>query len=154
TAGDFRLTLKVKLVPDLGNSGVQFRSEALPGGDVKGYQADVGAGWWGKLYEEHGRGLLGKKAGAPLVRAGDWNDYEIVAVRGRRRERRGGRRGRQRGAAAPHRQAVRGPRRPGRRPPRHLRAAAAFRGADGGALPRPAAGSGPGPAEVKRLPMG
>src|SRR5262249_50323241 len=58
TAGDFRLTLRVKLVPDAGNSGVQFRSEALPGGDVKGYQADVGAGWWGKLYEEHGRGLL------------------------------------------------------------------------------------------------
>ena len=30
----------------------------LPNGEVAGYQADIGAGWWGKLYEEHGRGLL------------------------------------------------------------------------------------------------
>ena len=57
-ATDFRLSLEVKLTPDSGNSGVQFRSEALPGGEVKGYQADIGAGWWGKLYEEHGRALL------------------------------------------------------------------------------------------------
>ena len=55
---DFRLSLKVKLVPNRENSGIQFRSEALPDGDVKGPQADVGLGWWGKLYEEHGRGLL------------------------------------------------------------------------------------------------
>src|SRR5207302_479040 len=39
---DFRLRVKVKLVPDGGNSGIQFRSEALAEGEVKGYQADVG----------------------------------------------------------------------------------------------------------------
>ena len=58
TATDFRLTLKVKLVPNKENSGMQFRSEALPDGEMKGPQADVGAGWWGKLYEENGRGLI------------------------------------------------------------------------------------------------
>ena len=79
-AGDFRLMLKIKLTPNKENSGVQFRSEALPNGDVKGYQADVGLGWWGKLYEEHGREILSNKPGDPFVKAGQWNDYEIIAV--------------------------------------------------------------------------
>ena len=30
---------------------------------MKGYQADVGPGWWGKLYEENGRGLLWDEVG-------------------------------------------------------------------------------------------
>jgi putative membrane-bound dehydrogenase-like protein len=78
--GDFRLTLEVKLTPNSENSGVQFRSEELPGGEVKGYQADVGLGWWGKLYEEHGRGLLTKEGGDKHIKENDWNRYEIVAV--------------------------------------------------------------------------
>ncbi|HVX11184.1 MAG TPA: PVC-type heme-binding CxxCH protein [Pirellulales bacterium] len=83
-AGDFRLTLEVKLVANAGNSGIQFRSESLDGvegqeGEVKGYQADVGAGWWGKLYEEHGRGLLWDRSGEAHVKSGEWNAYEIVA---------------------------------------------------------------------------
>lgn len=77
---DFRLTLKVKLVRNEGNSGVQFHSEALPDGEMKGPQADVGADWWGKVYEESGRGLLWPKSAEEHVRIGDWNDYEIVAV--------------------------------------------------------------------------
>jgi hypothetical protein len=79
-ADDFRLTVKVKLVPNKENSGIQFRSEALPNGDVRGYQADVGAGWWGKLYEEHGREILSKTPGDPFVKVDDWNEYEIIAV--------------------------------------------------------------------------
>lgn len=79
-AGDFRLTLEVKLVKNQGNSGVQFRSEAQPGGAVKGYQADVGAGWWGKLYEEHGRALLWPQSGESHLQVGEWNRYEITAV--------------------------------------------------------------------------
>jgi putative membrane-bound dehydrogenase-like protein len=78
-AGDFRLKVKVKLIPDAGNSGIQFRSEALSGGEIKGPQADVGAGWWGKLYEENGRGLVWDKSGEPFVKANDWNEYEVVA---------------------------------------------------------------------------
>jgi putative membrane-bound dehydrogenase-like protein len=79
-ADDFRLTVKVKLVPNKENSGIQFRSEALPNGDVRGYQADVGAGWWGKLYEEHGREVLSARSGDPFVKVDHWNEYEVVAV--------------------------------------------------------------------------
>lgn len=78
-ASDFRLTLQVKLVNNEGNSGVQFRSVALPDGEMKGDQADVGAGWWGKLYEENGRGLIWKESGEKYVKPGEWNTYEIVA---------------------------------------------------------------------------
>ena len=59
---------------------MQFRSEALPDGEMKGPQADVGVGWWGKLYEESGRGVLSdNKSGEKLVKVDDWNEYEIVA---------------------------------------------------------------------------
>src|SRR5919197_2737501 len=82
-AENFRLSLKVKLVPNAGNSGVQFRSEALPDGEMKGPQADIGAGWWGKLYEESGRGLLVKEGGEKFVKVDDWNEY-VVEARGSR----------------------------------------------------------------------
>ncbi len=78
SADDFKLTLEVKLVDNAGNSGIQFRSRA-DDGEVSGYQADVGAGWWGKLYEEHGRALLWDKSGEEHVQSGRWNRYEIVA---------------------------------------------------------------------------
>ena len=78
--GDFELSLKVRLTPNSGNSGIQFRSLPLPNGEVRGYQADIGAGWWGKLYEEQGRGLLWKQSGESSVKPGDWNEYRIVAV--------------------------------------------------------------------------
>ena len=78
--GDFRLTVQVKLVANEGNSGIQFRSESLPGGEVKGYQADVGIGWWGKVYEENGRGLLWKDSGEAHVKPGEWNRYEIECI--------------------------------------------------------------------------
>ena len=55
---DFRLSVQVKLVKNEGNSGIQFRSIELADGEMKGDQADIGPGWWGKLYEENGRGLL------------------------------------------------------------------------------------------------
>jgi putative membrane-bound dehydrogenase-like protein len=78
-AADFRLTLKVKLVPNKENSGVQFRSESLPDGEVRGPQADIGLGWWGKLYEENARGVIWDKSGETHVKVDDWNEYEIVA---------------------------------------------------------------------------
>ncbi len=79
SASDFRLTLQVKLVDNAGNSGIQFRSEPLENGEMKGYQADIGPDWWGKLYEESGRALLWPKSGEAHVKAGDWNTYEVVA---------------------------------------------------------------------------
>jgi len=80
TADNFRLSFDVKLVGNQGNSGVQFRSEALPEGEVRGYQADIGVGWWGKLYEENRRGLLWKQSGEAHVKNGEWNHYEIEAI--------------------------------------------------------------------------
>ncbi len=77
---DFRLTLSVQLVGDAGNSGIQFRSRELEGGAVTGYQADVGPGWWGRLYEELGRGLLVSEGAEAAVRPGEWNTYTITAV--------------------------------------------------------------------------
>jgi putative heme-binding domain-containing protein len=79
TVEDFRLTLKIKLVPNKENSGVQFHSDALPDGEMRGPQADVGLGWWGKLYEENGRGMVWDKSGEKHVKADQWNEYEIVA---------------------------------------------------------------------------
>jgi putative heme-binding domain-containing protein len=79
--GDFRLVVKVKLVPDGANSGIQFRSQPLPNSpEMKGYQADIGKGWWGKLYEESGRGLLWNKDNEDAVKKEDWNTYEVLAV--------------------------------------------------------------------------
>jgi putative membrane-bound dehydrogenase-like protein len=80
-AKNFRLSLEVKLVKDQGNSGVQFRSEMLDGfNEMRGYQADIGPDWWGKLYEENGRTLLWKKSGEQFLKKGDWNKYEVEAV--------------------------------------------------------------------------
>jgi hypothetical protein len=72
--------LEVKLTPNSENSGIQFRSRPQSNGEVKGYQADAGAGWWGKLYEELGRGLLWEKSGEQHVLENEWNRYEILAV--------------------------------------------------------------------------
>lgn len=78
-ARDFRLELEVKLAGDQGNSGIQIRSEALANGEMRGDQADIGPGWWGKLYEENGRGLLWDKSGEAHLKRGDWNRYEVIA---------------------------------------------------------------------------
>lgn len=82
---DFRLIVEIKLVPDGGNSGIQIRSVPIEGGEARGCQADVGAGWWGKLYEESARGILYPKKGqefdgGKFVKKDDWNVYEVVAV--------------------------------------------------------------------------
>jgi putative heme-binding domain-containing protein len=77
-AEDFHLKLEVKLVGNAGNSGIQFRSQTTAEG-MMGYQADIGPGWWGKLYEEEGRALLWDKSGEAHVKNGDWNVYEVHA---------------------------------------------------------------------------
>ena len=79
---DFYLTVDVKLTPDDRNAGIQFRSKPVDAhGQAIGYQADVGAGVWGKLYHEHGRGKLDWNDNATgAVKPGQWNTYEILAV--------------------------------------------------------------------------
>lgn len=76
---DFKLTVKVKLTPNKENSGIQFRSVPIEGGEMRGPQADIGQGWWGKLYEESGRALLVKEGLEKAVKVDDWNDYVIEA---------------------------------------------------------------------------
>src|SRR5260370_158309 len=46
-------------------------------------EADVGLGWWGKLYEENGRAILSDQTGDPYVNQDDGNTYEIMAVDGK-----------------------------------------------------------------------
>ena len=45
---NFKLSLKVKLTPNKENSGIQFRSVPLPDGEMRGPQADIGAGLVGQ----------------------------------------------------------------------------------------------------------
>jgi len=84
--GNFILRLQFKLAgTGFVNAGVQFRSERLrePAHEMTGYQADLGEKFWGSLYDESRRNrvLLGPDQAqmASLVKAGDWNDYEIRA---------------------------------------------------------------------------
>ena len=78
---DFILRAETKLRNH--NSGIQFRSEALPNWVVRGLQADMAQGnWWGSIYDEKGkRGTIvngWKGKGETVLRSSDWNDYEIT----------------------------------------------------------------------------
>ena len=78
---DFYLALDVRLTPNDRNAGIQFRSQPHGEYEAQGYQADVGASWWGKLYHESGRGMLdASERGQQAVKPGEWNRYEILAV--------------------------------------------------------------------------
>ena len=79
---NFHLSLQVKQVPFAGNGGIQFRSERQQNGSAVGYQADIGKGWWGSLYHEHGRKILAKNKlkESEYLKPEQWNNYEILAV--------------------------------------------------------------------------
>jgi hypothetical protein len=89
TFGDFELRLKFKLLGgDSANAGVQFRTKRIPNNhEVIGYQADMGSGWWGALYDESRRKKVlkgpDKEKMKAVVKAGDWNDY-VIRAEGRR----------------------------------------------------------------------
>src|ERR1043166_3517252 len=58
TYGDFELKVKFKLLGDKksANAGVQIRTKRIPKHhEVSGYQADIGQGYWGALYDESRR---------------------------------------------------------------------------------------------------
>jgi hypothetical protein len=82
--GDFVLRLEFHMPGDKMNAGVQFRSQRIPDDhEVIGYQADMGDGWWGALYDESRRNtLLAKPDDAVIARAlvkDGWNQYAIYA---------------------------------------------------------------------------
>lgn len=82
---DFELRLGVKLLGgDKANAGVQFRTKRIPNDhEVSGYQADMGVGWWGALYDESRRKKVLKGPDQAKMQAvikdGEWNDYTIRA---------------------------------------------------------------------------
>jgi hypothetical protein len=84
TYGDFELKVKFKLLGDRkqANAGVQFRTKRIPDHhEVIGYQADVGQGYWGALYDESRRKRILAKPDeevvAKAVKYDDWNEYTI-----------------------------------------------------------------------------
>lgn len=85
TYGDFELRLKVKLLGgDGANAGIQFRTRRIPNHhEVSGYQADMGIGYWGALYDESRRNkvLAGPdhEKMKSVVKADEWNEYVIRA---------------------------------------------------------------------------
>ena len=79
---DFELRLKFKLAGQGVNGGVQIRSQRIPNDhEVRGYQADLGDGYWGSLYDESRRNKILAAADPAMVKAAlkrdDWNDYKI-----------------------------------------------------------------------------
>jgi hypothetical protein len=87
--GDFELRLRVKLLGGEGaNAGIQFRTKRIPNDhEVSGYQADMGTGWWGALYDESRRNKVLKgpdqEKMKSVIKVDDWNDY-VVRAEGRR----------------------------------------------------------------------
>ena len=86
TYTNFALRLKFKLTGSEGfvNGGVQIRSQRVPNdSEMIGYQADIGEGWFGAIYDESRRNkVMAKPAEADVkkaVKPGEWNDYEIRA---------------------------------------------------------------------------
>jgi mono/diheme cytochrome c family protein/glucose/arabinose dehydrogenase len=95
---NFRLSLEYKLIGTEGfvNAGVQFRSQRTtnPPNEMIGYQADIGHGHTGSLYDESRRKKFLARAGAgyggvgvkdeseiaALEKKGEWNKYEIQAM--------------------------------------------------------------------------
>ena len=105
---DFEFSLEYRISGPSANSGIQYRSVRENSGHAAGYQADLDGGktWLGRIYDEHGRGLIvergtlttidrnGKrdafafrdaKALAAVARQDDWNHYRILC-RGHRTE--------------------------------------------------------------------
>jgi hypothetical protein len=106
---DFEIRFSYRFEGGWGNSGLQYRSVDKGNFVVGGYQADmeVGKEYSGILYEEGGRGILARRgqkvvirddpaqAGKPKIevtgtvgvsseiqagiKAGDWNDYVVIA---------------------------------------------------------------------------
>jgi hypothetical protein len=81
--GDFELELGFFLDEGV-NSGVQIRSQRIPGShETIGYQADLGEGYWGAIYDESRRNrvLVAPPEGLieQILDRDGWNKYRIVA---------------------------------------------------------------------------
>ncbi len=84
TYGNFILRFRIHLLNNVGNTGVQIRSQREQGStEMIGYQADGGPTWWGNLYDESRRRITLVEADTALIdrilKPNDWNDYEVYA---------------------------------------------------------------------------
>ena len=83
TYKNFVLTLEVQLRGGpRANAGIQIRTKRIPTHhEVIGYQADMGQGWWGSLYDESRRRTMLAKADPAVIKKvlkpDDWNKYVI-----------------------------------------------------------------------------
>lgn len=79
---EFRCLFRLSGDPKTGliNSGLQYRS-AIRGTKIIGYQADIGKGYWGDIYDEHRRNKALVKGDMStlkhLLNEDDWNSYTI-----------------------------------------------------------------------------
>jgi len=109
TVADFDLSLHYRITGGpTANSGIQIRSQKDASGHAAGYQCDLDDGklWLGRIYDEHGRGLIGERGAltkiAPdgkrhvipfseppsltrFAKAHEWNHY-LIRARGPRIE--------------------------------------------------------------------
>ena len=72
---------------DSSNSGVQVRSVRIPGTEMRGYQADIGQGYWGCLYDESRRNKVlapASERALAAIHKNAWNHYSIRCMGGRR----------------------------------------------------------------------
>ncbi len=80
---DFELSVMIKMVGDAdANSGVCIRINPTSWDDAPGYQADMGKGYWGSLWEERRAGMVQKfpdSLVSKIVKQNDWNHYYIIA---------------------------------------------------------------------------
>jgi hypothetical protein len=84
----FELRLKFKAIGKGVNGGVQIRSRRIPNHhEMIGYQADIGEGYWGSLYDESRRNKVLAKPDpaevAKILKRDDWNDY-VIRCEGKR----------------------------------------------------------------------
>ena len=80
---NYELRFQTKLVGDVNtNAGVQIHTQRIPDhNEVIGYQADIGLGWWGSLYDESRRNTLLATADRAvtdsLVQPNTWIHYTV-----------------------------------------------------------------------------
>ena len=85
---NFHLRFDYKIVGTEGfvNGGMQFRSKRItdPSNEMSGYQADIGAGYSGYIYDESRRRKFLAEADQEFVerleKTGDWNHCEVVTT--------------------------------------------------------------------------
>lgn len=85
---DYELRLEFKLLGEGANAGIQYHTRRIPDDhEVIGYQADMGNGWWGAIYDEMRRQTKLADPDFPvldsLLNVEGWNEY-VIRTRGPR----------------------------------------------------------------------